>query len=152
MRVVIVTSIVPFVRGGDRMIIAGLESALLERGHMVDTFRLPVHPTPGPILPQMVGLRSIDLTGSCDRLIAVRTPSYLVRHPHKVVWFIHHRRPSYDLWETHRDVPDDGAGWEHRRLMFSATLVRPLRFWNSRPMVTTSASIAPPDLICLSVV
>lgn len=121
MKVVIVTTIVPFIRGGDRAITNWLETALLERGHEVETFRIPNHPAPGPLLTQIVGLRSIDLTDSCDRVIAIRTPSYLVRHPAKVVWFIHHRRPSYDLWESeHRDLPNNGYGWEYRRLMFAS--------------------------------
>lgn len=121
MKVVIVTTIVPFVRGGDRAIVSWLETALAERGHEVETFRIPNHPAPAPLLAQLVGLRSLDFTDSCDRLIAIRTPSYVVRHPSKVVWFIHHRRPSYDLWETeHRDMPRGGDGWEYRRLMFAS--------------------------------
>jgi glycosyltransferase involved in cell wall biosynthesis len=68
----------------------------------------------------MAGVRSMDFTGFGDRLIAIRTPSYLVRHHHKVLWFIHHHRPSYDLWESYPDVPKNADGWEFRRMMHSS--------------------------------
>jgi glycosyltransferase involved in cell wall biosynthesis len=68
----------------------------------------------------MLGVRMWDFTGHGDRLITVRTPSHLVRHHHKVAWFIHHHRPAYDLWESHREVADDSDGQEFRRMLFSA--------------------------------
>src|SRR3712207_2657059 len=120
MKVVIVSSVVPFVKGGAESLTRWLTTALEERGHEVDVFTIPVNAHPETLPGQMLGLRSMDFTGFGDRLIAIRTPSYLVRHHHKVLWFIHHHRPAYDLWDTYRDVPRDADGWEFRRMMFAS--------------------------------
>ena len=70
---------------------------------------------------QMVAYRLIDLTESCDRLIAFRPPSYMLRHPCKILWFIHHFRFYYDLWNTeYRPVPDNIAGRAIRDTVFAA--------------------------------
>ncbi len=118
MRVIIVTSTAPFVHGGANLLVDWLEAALTSRGHEVDTFRIPVDTRADRLPGQLLGLRMWDFTGHGDRLIAVRTPSYLVRHHSKVVWFLHHHRPAYDLWDSYPDVPDDGTGNEFRRMMF----------------------------------
>ena len=120
MKVVIVSSIVPFIKGGAESLTRWLTTALEERGHEVDVFTIPVHAHPEQLPGQMLGLRSMDFTGFGDRLIAIRTPSYLVRHHHKVLWFIHHHRPAYDLWDGYPDVPKNADGWEFRRMMFAS--------------------------------
>jgi glycosyltransferase involved in cell wall biosynthesis len=120
MKVVIVSSIVPFVKGGAESLTRWLAEALEARGHEVDVFTIPVHADTTLLPGQMVGLRSMDFTGFGDRLIAIRTPSYLVRHHHKVLWFIHHHRPAYDLWDRYPDVERNADGWEFRRMMFSS--------------------------------
>ncbi|CAN5130401.1 glycosyltransferase family 4 protein [soil metagenome] len=120
MKVILATSTAPFVHGGASLLVEWLETALRERGHEVDTFRIPVDTRSDRLPAQLVGLRLWDFTGHGDRLIAVRTPSYLIKHHSKVVWFLHHHRPAYDLWSTHPDVADDGAGREFRRMMFAS--------------------------------
>lgn len=120
MRVILVTSTEPFVHGGATAIVDWLEDALVDRGHEVETYRIPVYPTAAELPAQMVGLRLWDFSGHGDRLVAVRTPSYLVKHHHKVAWFIHHHRPAYDIWPKYRDVPDDPGGWEFRRMLFAS--------------------------------
>lgn len=120
MRVVLVTSTVPFVIGGAERLVTWLEQALVERGHEVEVFRLPVHSTAAGLPRQLLAMRSLDLTGHGDRLVTVRTPSHVVRHHSKVAWFLHHHRPAYDLWDRYRDVPDDGSGREFRRLMHAS--------------------------------
>jgi glycosyltransferase involved in cell wall biosynthesis len=117
-KVIIVTSAAPFVLGGANLLVDWLEEALIARGHEVDTFRIPVDTRADMLPAQLLGLRMWDFTGHGDRLIAVRTPSYLIKHHSKVVWFIHHHRPAYDLWDKYPDVPDDGTGAEYRRMMF----------------------------------
>jgi glycosyltransferase involved in cell wall biosynthesis len=63
----------------------------------------------------------VDLSQHGDRLIAIRTPAYLLRHPHKVLWFIHHYRGAYDLWYTrYRDIPDTPEGLRHRDAVLRA--------------------------------
>jgi glycosyltransferase involved in cell wall biosynthesis len=73
------------------------------------------------MLEQMLALRLFDLGDSCDRLIAIRTPSYLLRHPKKVLWFIHHHRGAYDLWGTpYGDLPDTPEGRRYRTAIRNA--------------------------------
>lgn len=111
MNVLIASTFVPFVRGGDVTIVKDLDRALTARGHRVDRILLPFSPDPAAIPEQLAALRLLDVSSSGDVLIAIRTPSYLLRHERKVVWFIHHHRPAYDLWGTvHQDVPDTPAG------------------------------------------
>lgn len=120
MRVIIVTSCTPYVRGGAEALVEWLEQELTSGGHEVEVYPIPVYGSAEQLPLQMVGLRMWDFTGHGDRMITVRTPSHLVRHHHKVAWFIHHHRPAYDLWDTHKDVPDDADGREFRRMVFSA--------------------------------
>ena len=94
---------------------------------------------------QMVAYRLIDLTESCDRLIAFRPPFYMLRHPCKILWFIHHFRFYYDLWDTeYRPVPDNIAGRGIRDTVFAAdnaTLCEARHiFTNSRMRPTGCAS------------
>jgi glycosyltransferase involved in cell wall biosynthesis len=119
-KVILVSSSTPFVHGGALVLVQWLEEALLDQGHEVEVYTIPVMSSPEQLPLQMLGLRLWDFTGHGDRLITVRTPSHLVRHHNKVAWFIHHHRPAYDLWDTHRDVPDDPDGHEFRRMQFSA--------------------------------
>lgn len=121
MKIALCSSFVPFVDGGGRFIVEWLERKLLEHGHEVERIYLPFVEDPRDMFAQMVAYRLIDLTESCDRLIAFRPPSYMLRHPCKILWFIHHFRFYYDLWDTeYRPVPDNIAGRGIRDTVFAA--------------------------------
>ncbi|OYU70473.1 MAG: glycosyl transferase family 1 [Alphaproteobacteria bacterium PA2] len=98
MKVVLASTFVPFINGGARFIVEWLEEKLLEHGHEVERFYLPFIETPHDMLDQIAALRLMDLSQAGDRLIAFRPPAYVLRHPNKVLWFIHHIRAYYDLW------------------------------------------------------
>ena len=49
------------------------------------------------MVEQMLALRLVNVSHEAELLICLRTPSYLLQHPNKVVWFLHHHRPAYDL-------------------------------------------------------
>ena len=99
MRVALVSSYVPFVNGGARFIVEWLEQKLSERGHQVERIYLPFSDYPRDLLTQMAAYRSLKIDGA-DRVICFRPPAHLVRHPNKVLWFIHHFRAFYDLWDS----------------------------------------------------
>jgi glycosyltransferase involved in cell wall biosynthesis len=99
MRIVLASTFVPFVNGGARFIVEWLEQKLLEHGHEVERFYLPFTDGPEDLLPQLAAMRLIDLSEAGDRLIAFRPPAYVLRHPHKILWFIHHIRVYYDMWD-----------------------------------------------------
>jgi glycosyltransferase involved in cell wall biosynthesis len=107
MRIALVSSCVPFVYGGARNIVEWLEAHLREAGHTVERIYLPFVDVPDLIFEQMAAFRWVDLS-SADRVICFRPPSHAVSHPNKIVWFIHHIRMLYDLWDSpYRAVPDD---------------------------------------------
>jgi glycosyltransferase involved in cell wall biosynthesis len=99
-RVLVASTYVPFLRGGGVQIVDELTLKLREYGHEVDTVMIPFHSYPPEMVEQMLGMRLLDLSEAGDRLIAIRTPSYILPHPDKVLWFIHHHRGAYDLWGT----------------------------------------------------
>jgi glycosyltransferase involved in cell wall biosynthesis len=108
MRIALCSSFVPFVNGGYRNIVEWLEAVLLEAGHEVERVYLPEVDSPELLFRQMAAFRFVDLSGA-DRIICFRPQSHLIPHPNKIVWFIHHLRAFYDLWDNpaYRGFPDD---------------------------------------------
>lgn len=104
-RILICASQVPFVRGGAEYLVDGLRDALQERGHLVDVVSLPYtwHPVQR-ISECALAWRLIDVTQvdgvPVDQVICTKFPSYMVRHPHKVVWLVHQIRQAYDWYGT----------------------------------------------------
>jgi glycosyltransferase involved in cell wall biosynthesis len=121
-RVVIASTFVPFIKGGGTKIVEDLHRELLLRGIESETVLIPFRSTWRDVASQTTAIRLLDLTESAgtkiDRLIAIRTPSYALRHPNKVAWFIHHHRGAYDLWDTPWcDMPHNAEGRHHRDMM-----------------------------------
>lgn len=139
MRVALCSTVVPFVRGGARNIVDWLEEELLSLGHEVEKVNLPEVDHPDVLCDQMAAFRWIDLS-SADRVICFRPQSHLVRHRHKILWFIHHLRTYYDLWghagigppptsrnQAFRDVLwriDDAALREAQRVFTNSRVVQ----------------------------
>ncbi|QAY63393.1 FkbM family methyltransferase [Xylanimonas allomyrinae] len=115
MRVILATTTIPHISGGDRLIVRWTAEELRARGHEVEEFYLPFPPSARYTLPALVGLRSTPFAGAGDRLIAVRWPAHILRHENKATWFIHHFRTLFDLWDSpYRDVPDNAEGYAYR--------------------------------------
>ncbi len=124
MRICLVSSFVPFISGGARFIVEWLEQNLREHGHEVERFYLPFDDRPEHLLEQVAAYRLMDLSASCDRMITFRPPAYVLPHPHKILWFIHHIRFYYDLWDTpYRLVPDSPSGRALRDALVQADTV-----------------------------
>ncbi len=105
MRIIICTSQVPFVRGGAELLVEGLRDALRRHGHTVDIVSLPYRWQPHThLVDSMLAWRLIDLSEvdgrPVDLVIATKFPSYMVRHPRKVVWLVHQHRQAYDWYGT----------------------------------------------------
>ncbi len=105
---------IPFAYGGAEMLVESLGDELKARGHEVDTIALPfAWGMRAQILKSALAWRMIDLTSAggqrIDLVIATRFPSYVVRHPNKVVWLIHQMRQVYDLLGTpYSDFREEG--------------------------------------------
>jgi glycosyltransferase involved in cell wall biosynthesis len=121
MRVLVASTYVPFIEGGGRMIVRDLVRAVREHGHEVDTVEIPFVSVWDRMLEQMLALRLMDVEDAADILVAIRTPSYLLRHPNKRLWFIHHHRGAYDLWGTpYQDLPSTPEGLGVRDAIIAA--------------------------------
>ena len=112
MRILLCNAQVPFARGGAELLVESLRDELRRRGHQADIVTLPYSwDTREKIVTSALAWRLVDLERVAgervDRVIATRFPSYLVRHPHKVVWLVHQLRQVYDLKGTaHSDFGD----------------------------------------------
>ncbi|MBA2653379.1 MAG: glycosyltransferase family 4 protein [Tatlockia sp.] len=107
MKIALCSSFVPFIYGGARNIVEWLEHTLREAGHQVERIYLPQADSSELLFQQKMAYRWIDLE-SADRIICFRPPAHLIPHPNKILWFIHHIRVFYDLWDSpYRECPDD---------------------------------------------
>lgn len=109
MRIGLVSSAVPLIDGGGRFIVEWLREKLEERGHRVETVFVPSTENPDTVLQQMTAFRLMRLEHYFERVITFRPPAHVVRHPRKVVWFIHHMRIFYDLWGSEYGAIADHA-------------------------------------------
>lgn len=141
-RILVCNSQVPFARGGAETHVAALARELDRRGITVDTVNLPFAWNPrAQIFQSALAWRLIDVSQvggePVDLVIATRFPSYLVRHPNKVVWLIHQFRQVYELLGTpYSDFgpdPEDREAVEMVRGMDARALGEARRiFTNSR--------------------
>jgi glycosyltransferase involved in cell wall biosynthesis len=104
-RIVVCATQIPFAYGGAEMLVDSLRDELRARGFEVDVVALPFHwPTRTELLKGSLAWRLVNLEEAAgkriDRVIATRFPSYLIKHPNKVVWLIHQLRQAYDLLGT----------------------------------------------------
>lgn len=121
MKVLIVSTIVPFIEGGGTFIVDWLSDILKRWGHKTDVLKIPFYSFYPVMFEQMLALRLLDVGTDADIMIAIRTPSYLIKHPNKVLWFIHHHRPVYDLFGTqYQDVPNNEYGLRIRQGIIDA--------------------------------
>jgi len=98
MKIALCSSDIPFISGGARNIVEWLAAMLKEGGHQVEIVYLPQVDDPKTIFEQMCAFRWVHLEDA-DRIICFRPQSHLIPHPHKILWFIHHIRIFYDLWD-----------------------------------------------------
>lgn len=130
-RILLVNSQIPFARGGAEGLVEALGTALAERGFEVDRVALPFSlSSREQLVRSALAWRLLDVEAvegrPVDLVIATRFPSYLVRHPNKVVWLIHQLRQVYDLagsrYSDFDDSPRDRRAAEMVRRMDRRTL------------------------------
>ena len=145
-RVVICATQVPFAWGGAEILVECLRDQLRARGFEAEVVTLPFE------WPQRVDLakaglawRLLDLRQvggkRVDLVIGTRFPSYLVRHPNKVVWLIHQLRQVYDLLDT----PYSDFGADDERDARAIAMVRAMDrrgLGEARRVFTISGNVA----------
>lgn len=109
MRILILNTRVPFVRGGAESLEKGLMNALQEAGYNIDIIRILENWSSHQyLLKMMLEARIIELEKlplDADMIISLKFPSYFVKHRNKIVWFLHHYRQFYDLWDSPFSIP-----------------------------------------------
>jgi glycosyltransferase involved in cell wall biosynthesis len=104
-RIIVSHAQVPFAHGGAEVLAERLTLELQGRGHDAALVTVPFKWYPGThVLTNATVWRLLDLTEvdgrPVDLLIATKFPSYVVRHPNKVVWLVHQLRQAYELDRT----------------------------------------------------
>ncbi|MDQ4030106.1 MAG: glycosyltransferase family 4 protein [Actinomycetota bacterium] len=105
MRIAVCSPQVPFAHGGAEFVAERLTDELRTRGHEAALVTIPFKWYPGTrVLTQSLLWRLVDLDEvdgrPVDLVIATKFPSYVVRHPNKVVWLVHQFRQAYELDRT----------------------------------------------------
>ncbi|HEY9133970.1 MAG TPA: glycosyltransferase family 4 protein [Dyella sp.] len=117
MKVLIVNNMAPFVWGGAEELAANLERNLILAGHQAEILRVPFQWEPAEAIPtQMLMMRAFELW-NVDRVIALKFPAYLIRHPHKTLWLVHQYRQAYDLFDAGQTNLPPGEQGEALRSM-----------------------------------
>jgi len=102
-RIAVITSDVPFVKGGHLIIAHSTVKALRDYGYEADLILTPQNRF-GSQFKAYLATRLIDfgedgLGRKIDQVISFRFPSFAAKHSHHVCWINHRMREYYDLWE-----------------------------------------------------
>lgn len=118
MKVLVVSNMAPFVWGGAEQLATHLVEHLERAGHEAELMRIPFAWEPAHRIPtQMVMTRLLEIE-NVDRVVALKFPAYLVRHPNKVLWLVHQYRQAYDMWDSGMtNLPPGEAGEALRRVI-----------------------------------
>ncbi len=127
MRIAVVSTQVPFMRGGAEVHADNLVSAFRNAGHDAELVTIPFKWYPARVFFNHITIaRLVDLSECAgrpvDRVIGLKFPAYIVPHPNKVLWILHQHRTAYDLWDhpEHGDLIHDYEGKMVREAIFNA--------------------------------
>lgn len=68
----------------------GLESALRDHGHVVESIRIPFDRDPDALWEQLFAFRQTNVIDVGELLVVTGTPCHLLRHRRKVLWLTEH--------------------------------------------------------------
>lgn len=123
MKVLVLSTMAPFVWGGAEELAVHLERNLIAAGHDAEVMRIPFSWEPATRIPTQMAMARLFELINVDRVIALKFPAYLVRHPSKVIWLLHQYRQTYDLWDSgHTNIPASSLGQSLRRTIHNADL------------------------------
>ncbi|TAL40906.1 MAG: glycosyltransferase [Salinibacterium sp.] len=121
MKILVANNTQPFVWGGAEDLAQSLVANLVRHGHEAEVLRIPFRYHKAEAIPlQMAAARILEMD-NVDRLIALKFPAYLLRHPAKTVWLVHQFRQAYDLFDSGMStVPSNEQGDEIRAAITAA--------------------------------
>ncbi len=145
MRIAVCAPQVPFTRGGAEIFADKLVAELRARGHETDLVTVPFKWYPASrVLTQAFLWRLLDLDESdgrrVDLVIATKFPSYVVRHPNKVVWLLHQFRQAYDLDGT--ELAQFGESAEDRARRRAVHRLDRVALGEARKIFATSRNVS----------
>jgi glycosyltransferase involved in cell wall biosynthesis len=111
MKVLVLSTMVPFVHGGAEELCDHLVGNLRLAGVDAEAFRIPFTWNPADrLIDEMVIARTLRLD-NVDRVIALKFPAYMVPWHDKVLWLLHQYRQAYDLRDAGQsNIADDARG------------------------------------------
>jgi glycosyltransferase involved in cell wall biosynthesis len=111
MRVLVLSTLVPFVHGGAEELYDHLILNLRRLGMEAEGMRVPFTWDPADtLIDEMLIARSLRLS-NVDRVIALKFPAYLIPWQDKVLWLLHQHRQAYDLLDAGQsNIPGDARG------------------------------------------
>jgi glycosyltransferase involved in cell wall biosynthesis len=135
----------PFSGGGAELHVRRLAEELALRGVDADLVTLPlIERDRFDLVRSALAWRSLDLAEvgnrKVDAIIATRFPSYVVKHPNKVVWVIHQYRQVYDQFGT--PWSDFTASTEDRRTRETIAAIDRLGLSEARRVFANSKTVA----------
>jgi glycosyltransferase involved in cell wall biosynthesis len=145
MRLAVCMPQVPFERGGTEIFADGLVQALRDAGHEAELVTVPFKWYPNErVLTQAFLWRLLDLEEAngrpIDAVVATKFPSYVVRHPRKVVWLLHQFRQAWDFDRTEFGQFSESA--EDRALRRKVLELDRVSLGEARKIFTTSSIVA----------
>jgi glycosyltransferase involved in cell wall biosynthesis len=145
MRMAVCMPQVPFERGGTEIFADGLVQALRDAGHEAELVTVPFKWYPNErVLTQAFLWRLLDLEEAngrpIDAVIATKFPSYVVRHPRKVVWLLHQLRQAWDFDRTEFGQFSESA--EDRAIRRKVLELDRVSLGEARKIFTTSSIVA----------
>jgi glycosyltransferase involved in cell wall biosynthesis len=145
MRIAVCLPQVPFIHGGAEILSERLVDELRERDHRAELVTVPFKWYPGErVLTQAFLWRLLDLEEAngrpIDAVIATKFPSYVVRHPNKVVWLLHQFRQAWDLDRTELGQFSESA--EDRALRRKVLELDRVTLGEAKKIFTTSSIVA----------
>ena len=118
MKVLVLSTMAPFVRGGAEELCDHLVRNLRMRpGVEAEAMRIPFTWEPAEnLVEEMLIARSLNIW-NVDRLIPLEFPAYLAPHPDKVPWLLRQHRQAYDLFDAGRSNIEAGPRGDALRRM-----------------------------------
>src|SRR4051812_47037244 len=140
MNVLVLTNMVPFVRGGAEALCDYLVAHLRGAGVNAEAMRIPFSWEPAErLIEEMLAARSLKLA-NVDRAIVLKFPAYLVPWHSKVFWLVHQFRQAYDLWDAGQsNIPRDARGETIRAAIQQAD---DLAFAEAKAVYTISQTVS----------
>ena len=110
MRIALLNTFSPFVRGGAEILVDDLLEQLRLHGHETYLHRIPFpYSFEAPLVATIESARLLCFD-EYDRVIAFKFPAYCIRHREKVLWLFHQFRQIYDLWGKEHGLQPGSLG------------------------------------------